>query len=175
MKVDRIVCGYLEENCYVISNEAGEALIVDPGENEALIEKFIKKNSLTVKGILITHYHFDHVGALEYFKNLYEVKVFDIKKIGKNKVHGFSFETFETKGHTEDSCSFYFPEHEMIFVGDFVFKESIGRYDFPDSSFTEMQKSISWIKTLPKKTIIYPGHGDETTLGYEIRHNMFFN
>ena len=174
MKVQAILCGYLEENCYVVSNEAGDAIIIDPGEDANTIIKYINKNELTVRAILITHYHFDHIGALEGVKNEYDVRVFDYKKVGKRKVHGFSFEIIKTPGHTSDSCSFYFEKDHILFTGDFLFKESIGRYDFETSSFIDMQKSISWVKTLPSGIEIYPGHGEKTTLGYEMKHNMFF-
>ena len=174
MKIETIVCGYLEENCYIISNELKDAIIIDPGEGSLDLIKFLNKNELTLRAILITHYHFDHIGALESLKNEYDVKVYDYKKPGVKKVHGgFVFETVLTPGHTSDSCSFYFEKEHVLFTGDFLFKESIGRYDFETSSFIDMQNSISWIKSLPSGIDIYPGHGEATKLGYEIKHNMF--
>ena len=174
MKIGTIVCGYLEENCYILSNEMGDGIIIDPGDRASDIIKYVNKNELNIRAILITHYHFDHVGALDKIKEEYDVKVYDYKKPGVKKVHGgFNFEVVLTPGHTSDSCSFYFEKDHILFTGDFLFKESIGRYDFETSSFIDMQKSISWVKTLPSGIDIYPGHGDNTTLSYEIKHNMY--
>lgn len=172
MKIEKFVCGYLRENCYVIYFEEN-ALIVDPGSNEEEIDGFLKKNNLILRGILVTHYHFDHTGALNYFKEKYNPKIYDYEDLGLNKTHGFMFEVFDTKGHTNDSCSFFFEEINSMFVGDFLFKGSIGRYDFENSSFTDMQKSIAWIKSYDKSLIVYPGHGDKTTLGHELKNNEF--
>lgn len=173
MKVERFVCGYLEENAYLVINENNDALLIDPGSEEGKIEKYIKDKGITLKAILITHYHFDHVGALDYFKDKYNLKVYDIENVGLNKIAGFMFDVFETTGHTDDSCSFYFAEINSLFVGDFLFKESIGRYDFENSSFPSMMKSIAWVKTLNESVHIYPGHGEDTTLKYELKHNEF--
>lgn len=173
MKVQSFVCGYLEENAYLVINELNEALLIDPGENEEVIDKYITKNNITLVGILITHYHFDHVGALDYFKEKYDLKVYDINNVGLNKTHGFMFDVFETKGHTDDSCSFFFEEINSLFCGDFLFKESIGRYDFENSNFQDMMKSIKWVKTLDPSVKIYPGHGEDSTLKYEFKHNEF--
>lgn len=173
MKIQKIVCGYLEENCYVISNENNDALVIDPGDDGKKIEKYIKDKELVVRAILITHYHFDHIGALEYIKECTNAKVIDYSNKEMPRVHGFDFEIIKTPGHTDDSVSFFFRSEGVLFSGDFLFKESIGRYDFENSSFTDMQKSISWIREQDKEIRIYPGHGDNTTLKYELKHNEF--
>lgn len=173
MKVQKIVCGYLEENCYVITNDNKDALIVDPGDEASKIMKYIKSNELVVRAILITHYHFDHIGALEELKEETGAKVIDYESKENPRVHGFNFEIIKTPGHTDDSVSFYFREENILFAGDFIFKESIGRYDFENSSFTDMQKSIAWIREQDKELKIYPGHGESTTLKYELKNNEF--
>ena len=61
-----------------------------------------------------------------------------------------------------------------MFSGDFIFKDSIGRWDLPGGNMNEMIKSIDKIKMYPKDIVIYPGHGEETTLGYEINNNPYF-
>lgn len=174
MKIERFVCGYLEENAYLLINETNEALLIDPG-SEKEIDKYIEDNKISLKAILITHYHFDHTGALDYFKEKYNTKVYDINNVGLNKISGFIFDVYETKGHTDDSCSFYFEEINSLFTGDFLFKESIGRYDFENSSFQDMMKSIDWVKTMHESVKVYPGHGEETNLKYEFNHNEFLN
>lgn len=172
MKIEKFICGYLEENCYLLINE-DDCLLIDPGSDGPKIDEYIKIKDLNLRAILITHYHFDHVGGLEYFKEKYNPKIIDYKNLGLNKIKSFMFEVFPTKGHTDDSCSFFFEEINTMFVGDFLFKETIGRYDFENSSFTEMQKSIKWIKEYDKNLTIYPGHGEKTTLNNELTYNEF--
>ena len=169
MIIKRIKVGYLETNCYILIKE-NNALIIDPGDEYEKIKNQIE--NLNVLAILITHHHFDHVGALEYFKN---TKIIDCKSEKKQyNIKNFKFEIIETKGHTNDSISFYFKEENIMFVGDFVFKESIGRTDLETGNNEEMKKSIKKIKTFPEETTLYPGHGEETTLKNEIKYNPFF-
>ena len=85
----------------------------------------------------------------------------------------FCFSTIYTPGHSSDSICFYFKESDDVFVGDFIFKESMGRTDFPGGSDTDMQESINKILNYPTDTILYPGHYDNTTLEYEKKNNPF--
>ena len=101
MKVERLILEPLDNNCYIITEE-DEALIVDPSGEEDKIEEYLNKNNLKLKGVLITHYHFDHIGALDYFKNKYKVPVYNYKTIGKIKLNYFKFEVIPTKGHSSD-------------------------------------------------------------------------
>lgn len=173
MQIKQIINGYLEENCYILYDEK-KCLIIDPGSEEEKIDSFIETKSLKVSGILITHYHFDHVGALDYFETKYKCKVIDYEDVDKDiSLGGFTFNVIPTYGHTKDSVSFYFKDNNIMFTGDFLFKESIGRYDFEDSDAIEMQKSIKLIKSFPSKTKIYPGHGDITTLKKELDNNIY--
>ncbi len=173
MQIKKIVTGYLEENCYVIYDDK-KCLIVDPGSDEEKIDKFILKNELKVNGILVTHHHFDHIGVLDHFVSKYKTKIYDFNNVEKSfKVGGFSFNVVPTFGHTMDSVTFYFEEEKIMFTGDFLFKESIGRYDFEDSDGVEMQKSIKLIKEYDPKIKVYPGHGDTTTLKYEFSNNVY--
>ena len=97
IKVITIVTGMLEENCYIIHNDI-DALIVDPGDNSDIIISEIEKLNLNVKGILITHYHFDHVGALDDIKAKYPNAVLvDYKtKEDKLQIGTFEFKKIET-------------------------------------------------------------------------------
>lgn len=171
MDIKTIKVGYLEANCYIISHN-NNCLIVDPGDDAYKIIDSI--GSLKVIGILITHYHFDHIGALSILKDKYNVNVYDYKNSGKNiNIGDFSFKVIDTKGHTADSVSFYFDKYSVMFTGDFLFKESIGRYDFENSSYSDMKKSIEKIKKYDKNITIYPGHGDSSTLEYEFNNNVY--
>ena len=175
MKVSRIVIGPLQSNCYLIENNKGEYLLIDPGEDYDSIKKFI--NNKNIIGVLITHSHFDHMASAKYLEKDYKLNLYsyDNLKEGKNKIGNFSFEVIYTLGHTMDSISIYFSKDKIMFTGDFLFKGSIGRYDFLESNSNEMLKSISKIKKYPKDTIIYPGHGDNTTLEEELIYNPFLS
>ena len=128
MKVERLILEPLDNNCYIISNN-DDAIIVDPsGEHDKII-KYINDNKLVVRSIFVTHYHYDHIGALDFIINIYKPKVYDFKTIGKFKDASFKFQVIPTKGHSEDSVSFLFPDTNDMFVGDFVFEGSIGRMD----------------------------------------------
>lgn len=170
MKVDVLKLGYLEENCYFITKD-DNTLIIDPGDEINKIINFINSNNLNVIGILITHHHFDHVGALSELKQKYNLKVVDINN--KELLKPFDYEIIETKGHTSDSVSYYFKNDSVIFTGDFLFKEDIGRYDFENSSEEEMFKSLKEIKKINKDITIYPGHKDKTTLFHELKFNKY--
>jgi len=170
MIVKKIKVGYLRTNCYILI-DGNCTIIVDPGDEYEKIKEETK--NLNIQAILITHYHFDHVGALNKFKN---IEVYDYKKVNKKiKLKNFEFEIIETKGHTSDSVSFYFEKEKIMFVGDFVFQNTIGRTDLETSNYKELIKNIKKIKEYPNIIKIYPGHGNDTTLEQEIKNNEFFN
>ena len=105
LEVECIVNGILEENCYIIHDNKN-ALIVDPGSQGIKIINKINELKVSVKAILITHYHFDHTGALEEMKNHYNVDVIDFENKKNNS--GFEFKIIENFGHTLDSVSYLF-------------------------------------------------------------------
>ena len=101
----------------------------------------------------------------EYFLG-YRPAVLKPKKIkflkeGRIILEPFEFEVIKTPGHTPGSCCFYFKKENLAFVGDTLFKDGIGRYDFSYSSKTELFESIKKLKKLPKETLFLPGHGEE--------------
>ena len=170
MKIEKVKTGYLEENCYVISIN-DECLIIDPGDEFLKIKKLI--NNKKVLGVLITHYHFDHIGALEEIKNEYNVPVIDYKSNVVQKIGPFNFEIIKTPGHKEDAVTYYFKDDKVMFVGDFIFQGSIGRCDLEGGNFEDMKKSIKNIKKYDKDIILYPGHGNSTTLKNEMESNPY--
>ncbi len=171
LKIECIVNGELEENCYIIHNNK-HALIVDPGsESEKIIDKISKLN-LDVLGVLITHYHFDHIGALNDIKNKYKLaKIYDYKSSSINEIDSFKFKKINNFGHTMDSCSFLFENDKIMFTGDFVFFETIGNYD--DENEVEMLNSLKEFIKLDDDIKIYPGHGPYSSVGYEKEHNYY--
>ena len=169
MNVLCVVNGYLEENCYIIHNNK-KALIIDPGSDGEKIVSLIDSLGLSVVGVLITHYHFDHIGALDYIKNKYkDIVLVDYKN--RNKIPGFDFEIIENFGHTLDSVSYYFKKDKIMFTGDFVFKETIGNYNDEDEEI--MYESLKKFILMDKDITIYPGHGEKSSIGYEIKNNPY--
>ena len=174
MEIKRVVVGDLDTNCYVLDDN-DHVLVIDPGSDSNKIMKVIGNKK--VDGIVITHHHFDHIGAVDDILRKYDTKMYDINNLveGNNTIGVFNFQVIFTPGHKEDLITIYFKKYKMMFVGDFIFKDGIGRCDLPGGNVSEMIKSIDKIKEYPKDIIIYPGHGEETTLGYEINNNPYFN
>jgi len=168
MKVKKLILGPLQTNTYIIEKN-GKCLIVDPAYDFNTIKSEI--GNLNLVGILITHYHFDHIGALDELIKYYNVPIYDYKS---NNSSSFYFEIIHNPGHTSDSVTFYFKKKQIMFVGDFIFKETIGRTDLETGNMEEMLKSIDMIKKYDNDIILYPGHGSSTTLGYEKTNNFYF-
>ncbi len=172
MKINSIVVGPLEENCYLLEKD-NQYLLVDPGEDLNAILDFIKGRD--VIGILITHSHHDHVGSLEKLVNMFHYPVFfygNLKE-GKLNIGSFSLEIIFTPGHKEDCVCYYFRDDKIMFTGDFLFKGSIGRCDLDGGSELEMFQSIGKIKKYDDDIVIYPGHGDKSILGFEKKYNPY--
>lgn len=159
MKIEKIQLGELRVNCYFIINTNNECIIVDPG---AEAEKIIQKaNKYKVKGILVTHSHDDHIGALKEIE-----KEYDLSHNPKN-IENFEYIMINTPGHRFDSITFYFEKEKIMFTGDFLFKDTFGRIDLDGSNTNEMVSSLKLIKNYPSDITIFPGHGNESNLGYE--------
>ena len=163
MNIKKVVVGLLNTNCYILEND-NECLIIDPGSDANKIKKNITKK---VVGILLTHRHFDHIGALDEIKNYYNTNVYDISNLkeGINSIGKFNFIVKYNLGHTMDSISFIFDNN--MFSGDFIFKDAIGRCDL-GGDYELMKDSI---RNLLKSNInyrIYSGHGDSTYLFDEL-------
>lgn len=161
MKIKRIVTGILRENCYIISDNQ-KAIVIDPGADAKIILDACK--DLDIVEVLVTHHHFDHIGALPEVLSKYNLNEND-------KSGYFNYEVINTPGHTSDSKTFYFKDYNVMFTGDFLFKGTIGRTDLPTGSDFDMMSSLELISKYPKDTIIYPGHGNASTIGDEI--NMY--
>ena len=157
MKIEKIEVGYLDTNCYLLKID-DECVVVDPGGDFIKIKKAIGKSK--VVGVLVTHFHQDHIEALEEVLSYYDA---DLNKVNSDK---YKYEVIETPGHTNDSRTYYFKKINTMFTGDFIFNSSIGRTDLGGSD-KDMQESLEMIKKYPDNTILYPGHGPETILGNE--------
>ena len=172
MEIIKVVTGALDENCYVLV-KGDNCLVIDPGDDFQKIKEVI--NGRKVLGVLITHSHFDHIGALRNFLTKRSIKIFKRSNLEEKEytIGDFKFNCIHTPGHSRDSVSFYFPEDEVMFVGDFIFKESIGRVDLPGGNNNEMNMSIAKILEYDDEIILYPGHNEDTTLGYEKEDNPY--
>ena len=166
MQVNRVVVGPLETNCYILTIN-NKCLVIDPGDEIDKIKQEIGNKQ--VVGVIVTHYHFDHIGALNYFdkdlildKNSLEEKEYNIED--------FDFEVIYTPGHKEDCITIYFKEENIMFTGDFIFEGTIGRMDLEGGSTIDMKNSLDKIKKYDKNIKVYPGHGNSTHLYKESKY-----
>lgn len=174
LEIKRIVNDVIDENTYIVVKD-GKCLVIDPGSNLRDIFKTI--NCYKPLKVLVTHNHFDHTLSVNDVKEVYKVEVLDFNTLEEKEynIGPFTFKVIYNPGHSSDSISFYFEEDKIMFTGDFIFRESIGRYDLPTGNFSDMIKSIERIKEYDKDIVIYPGHGEATTLEYELNNNPYMN
>lgn len=173
MKVNSVITGILQENCYIVSLD-NNCLIIDPGDDTTKIINRI--GNMNVLAILITHRHFDHIGSLDKLKEIYKCNIYDYQNCKEKEynIENFKFEVIYNPGHSNDSISFYFKKEKIMFVGDFVFKNTIGRCDLDGGNYSEMQNSIQKLKQIKENIILYPGHGEYTNLDDEKENNPYF-
>lgn len=164
MQIDTLVVGALQENCYIITKN-NFSIIIDPGDEALKIIEACKNKN--VKEILVTHNHFDHVGALKEVENYFKLKA-------NNKSGYFDYEVIYNPGHSADSKTFYFKENKVMFCGDFIFYGTIGRTDLETGSDLDMIKSLKLIQKYPDEITLYPGHGPKTTLGDEKKRFNYY-
>lgn len=188
----------------VYDEKRKDAVIIDPGAEARKIADFIRKEELLVRAVLLTHGHFDHMLAARELCQEFSVQLYclDTEKElmmdpEMNAGRMFHFEcsvipdrTFTnmeclsfgnlsciilaTPGHTRGGACFYFSREGVLFSGDTLFFESIGRTDMPTGNARLLIQSIrERLMTLPPETHIYPGHGVETTIGYEKNNNPY--
>lgn len=181
-----------------------QCVVIDPGEEAAKIADFLKRKGLECKGILLTHGHFDHITgvaelaaatraktyAYEDEKDLmmdpalngsslmgYEVALEPevlLKDRQNLEIAGMRFQVIHTPGHTKGGCCYYSEEDKVLFCGDTLFMESIGRTDFPTGNGRELIDSLkNRLLVLPGDVTAYPGHGPETTIDYEQANNPY--
>ncbi len=208
MNIKTLILSPLDTNCYIVSAENGEAVVIDPADDGEKILSAAREAGLEIKKILLTHGHFDHIGAAEYIKEqtgapIYihradEVLLSDPVKAlaffcpGKPFVSckpdvlfddgdvieqgALRFTVMSTPGHTAGSVCFLCSDgsgKDVMFAGDTLFKDSIGRSDGYSGDQQEQFRSLDRLKALDKDYIVYPGHGDSTTLDAEKRYNPF--
>ena len=203
MSVAVFPLGPLETNCYIVSYEGQAVAIDVGGDpapvSKYLKEHGLELKAICITHMHFDHLYGVAALAAETHATVYtpeKDKVIASTVLGQGGSSGFPavpkfesvsiepgnktvFAGLECKvlsvpGHTPGSVAYYFKKEKCVFVGDTLFLESIGRTDFPFSSHEQLVTSIrSELFSLPDDTIVYPGHGPETSIGYEKEHNAF--
>ncbi|MDD6879133.1 MAG: MBL fold metallo-hydrolase [bacterium] len=166
MKIIRVETGFLKENCYILIIN-NKCLVIDPGDDYFKIKEKLK--DLEVLGILITHGHFDHIGAIDDLLNEHNVNIYKFDNLSESSynIGPFNFEVIFNPGHSEDSISYYFKDDNVIFDGDFIFKGTIGRCDLKGGNINKMKESLLKFYNRFSDVILMPGHGSETNINNE--------
>lgn len=209
MKIARIVTGAFEENCWLVFDEAGAAAVVDPGAGAPSVLAALRDAGATLRAVLLTHGHLDHLSALPALLAAQSapVPVFlapadaawcftransippyepvleapaslapaaDGDEIA---VGTLRLRVLATPGHSPGGVCYFLEAAEgrppVLFSGDTLFRASIGRTDFPGSSWADMRASLLRLAALPPETRVLPGHGEPTTIAAERELNPF--
>ncbi len=211
LNVHRVMCNPLQENCYLVSDDSKECVIIDCGafypEEHDAISSYIIKNGLKPVRLLATHGHLDHNFGNSRVYSRYGLKVevcsedqsliehlahqasslFGLQlsdeqpPTGRLLSHGdticfgcHTLQVLQTPGHTHGSCLFYCADEQTVFTGDTLFRMSIGRTDFAEGSWSEMEHSLrTVVASLPPDTKVLPGHGPQSTIADELQYNPY--
>ncbi len=203
MIVDKLVVGPFDSNCYIVGSQSDkEGMIIDPGDKAKGILKKVEELGLDIKFIVLTHGHLDHIGALKEVKEATGAEVAihsdDANSLRRQPlgimfglfyptpsppdrllndgdsidVGDLHFGVLHTPGHTPGGICLL--GQGVVFSGDTLFHHSIGRADLPGGNDSQLMNSIQTkLMTLPDNIVVYPGHGDETTIGAERRANPY--
>ncbi|GFK95918.1 Hydroxyacylglutathione hydrolase GloC [Fundidesulfovibrio magnetotacticus] len=204
MQVEMYSLGPLETNSY-LAVEGASAVAVDVGGDPAPMLRHLERCGATLTHILLTHLHFDHAygvkalaeatgatvhaGAADRvlldselgqggFMGLPRLNPYAFQDLaeGETELLGQPCRVLATPGHSPGSLTYHFPKAGVAFTGDVLFYRSIGRTDFPGGSLDTLLEAVrSKLFTLPGETVLYPGHGPETTVTQEKLHNPYFS
>ncbi len=197
MNVQTVVVGNFQTNCYIVKKE-GKVLFIDPGKNSERLASYIDTDDKVV-AILLTHGHFDHIGAVDDLAKQFHCPIYihkeDVKMINNcpsNSMMGlkasvkqpviafdkdrltidcFDIDCIHSPGHTEGSVCYVI--ENCLFSGDVLFKGCIGRCDLEGGNMTKMKQSLKQLITLDDSLIVYPGHEESSTLREEMDHNPY--
>ena len=201
MLIKTLALGPLETNCYIVTDETTlECAVIDPGGDAGTLLDYLEDNRLRCRFVLLTHGHFDHVGAVpelleetdavlcmhksddgatiggDYYKFTAPEGTQFLKEGDVIAVGALSFTVLETPGHTPGSICLLCTgsdDDRVLFSGDTLFRDSCGRTDFAMGSTEDMLRSLKRLSELPGNCEVYPGHGFSTTLDRERSVNYF--
>jgi len=197
----RLAVGPFMSNCYIVGSESSKkGMIIDPGAEADQIMKNVEESGLDIKFIVLTHGHMDHCEALKEVKEATGAEVaihsddaYYLQKRPLKSTMGFpypetppaekllsdgdkldfddlEFLVLHTPGHSQGGICLV--GEGIVFSGDTLFNYGIGRTDLPNGSLDQLMNSIhTKLMTLPDDTVVFPGHGPETTIGAERRVN----
>ena len=200
MEIKRLILGDLAVNCYLVT-DGGEAAVIDPGAQVDVILQKIEESGCTLTKILLTHGHFDHIGAVCDLAEKTGAKVYvhskdkmmlldnncNLSFLTGEKVKPYNPDIFlddvkEIAVGDKVIKVYHTPGHSEggvtfclennLFCGDLLFQSSIGRYDFGDLK-TELNSIGFLINNFPEETCVFPGHGESTTIGDEKKYNPY--
>lgn len=203
MKIFTYQTGALGVNTYVLVASGGDAVAIDVGGSVDKLLGEEKKQGFKIKAVLLTHGHFDHIGGVKFFQGR-GAKVYigeNEKDFTRNKslnlstffceniegfdadyfvkdgevlnVLDFTFKVISTSGHTKGGVCYAIDNY--LFTGDTLFERSYGRVDFPTGNLDELIDSINKLFKLQGDYVVYPGHGESTTLDEERNYNPINN
>lgn len=198
MVIKRIIVGPLQTNCYIVASKKNNAFIVDPGEDIDRIRDFISEQKLKVQFIINTHCHIDHIKGdceLGFPIYIHELDALALENPSENfstflfgefksckptkrlsdgqiiKLDDLDIEVIHTPGHTPGGICLKLDR--VVFTGDTLFRDGIGRTDLPGGSYDALLSSIkNRLLCLNDNIKIYPGHGEPSTIGRE-RGNFY--
>lgn len=195
----KITVGMLDVNCFLVPvAESGKLYIIDPGDEADRIIAEAQKLNFEEAEILLTHAHVDHICAIRELVlglGINHVRLHsgdnELYRSPENHLLPFvpaakglpepsndftsnDYQVIHTPGHTPGSVCFYFHKMPVLFSGDTLFAGSIGRTDFPGGDLDTLLASIrEKLFVLPDDLVVLPGHGPETIIGTEKKHNPF--
>ncbi len=203
MEVTRIPVGELRANCYIIKTKNKNAAAVDPGGDFEQIKAFLDDNCIELKKIMLTHGHFDHIGAVAELAKKYGAQVYihsldsgmlnDRMESLADAIGCYEFIPVDKYDTVKDGDIIKLDELEFqvihtpghtkggvcykceksLFTGDTLFKMSMGRTDFPGGSLEEMYDSLKKLADLDGNYDVYPGHNKTSNLDFERKNNAY--
>ena len=199
----KLVLPPIEENCYILPDGEGKAIVIDPGSAPEIIEEELEKRGLVPQWILLTHGHFDHMSGAKYLKEKYGAKVYihkndecmlsDMVKSGALIAPFFEYVPVECDGYLKEGDvirqgrleiivmetpghsrgSVCFIEGNSIFTGDTIFRGSVGRTDLYMGDYKELNRSLRRLAETEGNYLLFCGHGEDSSLNDERMSNPF--